>query len=224
MTYDPLDRLISTVDPFDLTLTYTYDADGNRIETQDSLGGVTTYVYDADNELTSEQFGGTGQVPLRIDMTYDAVGDIATETRYSDLAGTQIVVKSFYSYNGDGEITNLLDVNGGGTTVANFTYTYDLADRVLTEVNMGQSRPMPTTPTTSSPARRRRWARSTTATTPTATATTAITSSAPTTSSSLTASGTTPTTPTATWSRRSAWRAAPTMASPGPTRTTMRTR
>ena len=31
--------------------------------TQDSLGGVTTYVYDADNELTSEQFGGTGQTP-----------------------------------------------------------------------------------------------------------------------------------------------------------------
>ena len=70
MTYDALDRVISTEDPFGLTLTYTYDADGNRIETQDSLGGVTTYIYDADNELTSEQFGGTGQIaaPDRHDL------------------------------------------------------------------------------------------------------------------------------------------------------------
>ena len=90
MTYDALDRLITTEDPFGLTLTYTYDADGNRIETQDSLGGVTTYVYDADNELISEQFGGTGQIPLRIDMTYDGRGELSTETRYSDLAGTQV--------------------------------------------------------------------------------------------------------------------------------------
>ena len=90
---------------------------------------MTTYLYDADNELISEQFGGTGQTPLRIDLTYDADGEILTETRYSDLAGTQVVVESSYTYNGDGEVTSLLDRDGGGNTVANFTYTYD-ADRV----------------------------------------------------------------------------------------------
>ena len=115
MTYDALNRLVMTVDPFGLTLTYTYDADGNRTQTQDSLGGVTTYLYDADNELVSEQFGGTGQVPLRIDMTYDADGEMLTETRYSNLAGTDVVVVSSYTYNSDGEVTSLLDVNGGGT-------------------------------------------------------------------------------------------------------------
>ena len=30
MTYDALNRVITTEDPFGLTLTYTYDADGNR--------------------------------------------------------------------------------------------------------------------------------------------------------------------------------------------------
>ena len=59
---------------------------------------MTTYLYDADNELISEQFGGTGQTPLRIDLTYDADGEISTETRYSDLAGTQVVVESSYTY------------------------------------------------------------------------------------------------------------------------------
>ena len=86
---------------------------------------MTTYVYDADNELISEQFGGTGQTPLRIDMTYDADGEILTETRYSNLAGTQVVVESSYTYNADGEITSILDDDGSGTTVADFTYTYD---------------------------------------------------------------------------------------------------
>ncbi len=137
MTYDALNREISVVDPFGLTMDYTYDADGDEIETQDSLGGVTTYLYDADNELTSERFGGTGQVPLRIDLTYDADGELLTETRYSNLAGTQLVVESSYTNNADGEITNLVDVNGGGTTVADFTYTYDRDNRVATENNMG---------------------------------------------------------------------------------------
>ena len=74
--------------------------------------------------------GGTGQVPLRVDMTYDGRSNLATETRYSDLAGTQVVVRSTYVYNGDGEITSLVDVNGSGTTVASYTYTYDVADLV----------------------------------------------------------------------------------------------
>ena len=139
MTYDALKRVITTEDPFGLTLTYTYDADGNRTQVQDSLGGATTYVYDADNELTSEQFGGTGQVPLRIDMSYDSDGEVLTETRFSDLAGTQVVVNSNDTYNADGEITSLVDRNGSGTVVASFTYTYDLDNRVLTEVNLGMT-------------------------------------------------------------------------------------
>jgi len=137
MTYDALNRLITTQDPFGLTLTYTYDADGNRTQVQDSLGGVTNYIYDADNELTSEQFGGTGQTPLRIDLTYDADGEILTETRYSNLAGTQVVVVSSYTYNNDGQITSLVDVNGSGNTVADFTYTYDQAGRLTSDDSLG---------------------------------------------------------------------------------------
>ncbi|MGA7496562.1 MAG: RHS repeat-associated core domain-containing protein [Isosphaeraceae bacterium] len=137
MTYDALNRLITTQDPFGLTLTYTYDANGNRTQVQDSLGGVTNYIYDADNELTSEQFGGTGQTPLRIDLTYDADGEILTETRYSNLAGTQVVVVSSYTYNNDGQITSLVDVNGSGNTVADFTYTYDQAGRLTSDDSLG---------------------------------------------------------------------------------------
>jgi len=137
MTYDSLNRVITTENPFGLTLTYTYDADGNRTQVQDSLGGVTNYVYDADNELLSEQFGGTGQTPLRVDLTYYADGTISTETRYSDLAGTHVVVMSSYSYNNDRQITSILDQDGSSNTVASFTYTYDQAGRVTSENNQG---------------------------------------------------------------------------------------
>src|SRR5262249_47249291 len=56
---------------------------------------------------------------------------------YSDLAGTQVVVTSFYTYNDDGQITSLLHRDGGSNTVSSFTYTYDAAGRVLTEDNLG---------------------------------------------------------------------------------------
>ena len=143
MTYDALDRVITTEDPFGLTLTYTYDADGNRIEVQDSLGGVTTYIYDADNELISEQFGGAGQTPLRIDMTYDGRRRArrprpATATwpgpRWWSSRPTPTTPTA--------RSPTCWTANGVGNTVANFTYTYDIADRVLTEDN---SRRMTTT-------------------------------------------------------------------------------
>ena len=47
------------------------------------------------------------------------------------------MVRSSYTYDADGEITSLVDINGGGTTVANFTYTYDADNRVMTENNGG---------------------------------------------------------------------------------------
>ena len=34
------------------------------------------------------QFGGSGQTPLREDFTYTARDQVASQTRYSDLAGT----------------------------------------------------------------------------------------------------------------------------------------
>ncbi len=68
-------------------------------------------------------------------MTYDADGEILTETRYSNLAETDVVGVTSYTYNADGQITSILDQNAGGTTVAVFTYTYDLDNRVLTETN-----------------------------------------------------------------------------------------
>jgi RHS repeat-associated protein len=137
MTYDSLDRLATQQEPFGVLVTSTYDKAGNRTLVQDSFGGVTTSVYDAADRLTSRQFGGTGQTPLRIDLGYTVRDQIASETRYSDLAGTQLVGSSSYSYDGAERLTHLQHLNGSSSNLANYTYTYDLASRVTSETLNG---------------------------------------------------------------------------------------
>jgi YD repeat-containing protein len=87
---DALHRLATEQEPFGLVLTFSYDAVGNRTLVQDSFGGVTTSVYGAANRLTSREFGGVSQTPLRSDFTYTARDQVATVTRYKNLAGTQV--------------------------------------------------------------------------------------------------------------------------------------
>src|SRR5262249_35349245 len=112
MTYDSLNRLATVQGPFGTTLTYTYDPVGNRTRRDDSYGGVLTTVYDAANRLTSKQFGGTSQTPLRLDVTYTDRNQTASQTRYSDLAGTQKVGSSAYTYDAAMRLTNLQHKNG----------------------------------------------------------------------------------------------------------------
>src|SRR5262249_27000910 len=128
-TYDALDRQATIAEPFGASLTFTYDAASNRTKVQDSFGGVTTSVYNAVNLLTSRQFGGSGQTPLRIDLTYTAANQLATATRYSDLSATTKVGDSAYTYDAAGRLTHLQHKDGSGASLANYTYTYDAASR-----------------------------------------------------------------------------------------------
>jgi RHS repeat-associated protein len=137
MGYDALDRMTAVQEPFGQILTNTFDAVGNRTALQDSLGGTTTSIYDVANRLTTREFGGSGQTPLRINMSYTVRNQLATETRYSDLAGTQTVGYSTLTYDAESRLINLDHQNGSGTNLANYTYGYDLADRLTTETLNG---------------------------------------------------------------------------------------
>jgi hypothetical protein len=117
----------------------SYDGVGNRTLLQDSLGGVTSSIYDVVNRLTSRQFGGTSQTPLRIDLGYTARNQLSTLTRYSNLGGTQTVGSSAYTYDANQRLTNLQHLNAKSALLANFTYTYDLADRLTVEQLNGTS-------------------------------------------------------------------------------------
>jgi RHS repeat-associated protein len=136
-TYDNAGQVLTQTDPFNLTLTYGYDHNGNVTSVQDSLGGQLTSVLDGDGRVTSRQFSGTGQTPLRIDLTYNNLDQIATITRYSDLGGTQKVGSSTYGYDGVGNVTSIVHSNGSGGTLASYSYTYDAANRLSSENDNG---------------------------------------------------------------------------------------
>jgi RHS repeat-associated protein len=140
-TYDALDRLQTNQNVFGITLTYVLDLADRRQQVQDSLGGVTSSVYDAANRLTSRQFGGTGQTPLRMDLGYDNRDELTSLSRYSDLAGTQSVGTTVYSYDDAGRVSSIVTKNSSAATLSYYNYSYDSADRVTAETWQSGSTP-----------------------------------------------------------------------------------
>ncbi len=136
--YDALNRVTSVNDTLrSNVLTMSYDEVGNRTKVEDNQGGVTTSLYDADNRMTSQQFGGSGQTPLRVDLSYLATGQLQGENRYSDLSASTLVAYSTFLYDAVGNMTGQRDFQGGGTSINTFTMTYDSGNRITTENRNG---------------------------------------------------------------------------------------
>src|SRR5262249_13971314 len=133
MTYDG-NQLKTRTDPNGLTLTYNYDDNGNVTSIQDSQGGLTTIVYDGNQIVTKTYQDANGQV--RIDFTYDQDGNVVTETRYSDLAGTQLQGTTQYGYDGN-QLTSIVQKDSSGNVLASYSYTYDQTGQLLSETDNG---------------------------------------------------------------------------------------
>jgi RHS repeat-associated protein len=132
-SYDALDRLATQTDVFVLTTTYAYDALNRQTSMQDSLGGVLTTVYDNAGRQTSLQFGGTGQTPARFDFAYDNQDRLSTLTRYTDLAGTQLVGTTAYAYDNSSNLQSITNKSGTAVTLSYYNYTYNSDNLVATE-------------------------------------------------------------------------------------------
>ncbi len=78
---------------------------------------------------------GTGQA--RVDLLYNGDGMVSTVTRYADLAGTQVVGKSNYSYDSNQNLTGITHTNASGTVLASFAYSYNLANQISSKVENG---------------------------------------------------------------------------------------
>jgi RHS repeat-associated protein len=138
-TYDILNRALTELEPFGVSLTFAYDAADKLTGMHDSFGGYTTYTFDAADRLAAVQFStvnAQGQVsePTRLNLGYDNRDALVGETRYQDVAGTQQVGNSNFYYDSAGRLTTITDTKAGGTiTLDTFNYTYDKADRVTSE-------------------------------------------------------------------------------------------
>jgi RHS repeat-associated protein len=72
--YDPLDRLISTLDPLRGEIAYRYDAQDNLRQVIDPRGLATKYDFNGRNELTTLTSPDTGVTRF----TYDAAGNLSS--------------------------------------------------------------------------------------------------------------------------------------------------
>ena len=114
-TYDSLNRLLSkTVQPWNKTISYTYDAAGNRESMTDPDGGITQYVYDDNHRLTSL----TNPFSQTTGFVYDDAGRM---TRQNNANGTYAV----YQYDDADNLEELTHYKSNGDTLAFFVYTYD---------------------------------------------------------------------------------------------------
>jgi RHS repeat-associated protein len=134
--YDAAGQVSHVDEPSGVSLTFGYDAAGNRILVEDSLGGVEQSTYNAARQLTSRTLTQGDQV-LRIDFTYTAQGQIATETRYSDAAGTQLVATTTYTYDTAGNIASIVSTDAAGNPIANYAYTTDAAGNLTSQIENG---------------------------------------------------------------------------------------
>lgn len=72
---------------------------------------------------------GTGVLPKRIELAYDAAGQLTSLARFEGLADPQRVADTTYVYDAAGRLTELLHAAPDGSTLAKYNYTYDAASR-----------------------------------------------------------------------------------------------
>ena len=148
-SYDPANRVHTQTDPFNYTLTFGYDGDGNVLTVADSAGGTVTSVYNSDAQLTTREFattaGGTpANVQLRMDLAYTPDGQVSTEKRYSDTGGVNLVGQTQFSYDPSGNVTEIKHSNASGTTLLDYQYQWDAANRLSSETDTYSGTPATT--------------------------------------------------------------------------------
>jgi len=146
-SYDALGRVTTIAHSFVgltpmVTFTQVYDAAGRRTELKTQINGTAEFVnqwtYDALGRVVritqGPQPGGRAVAEKRVDFSYDAAGQLTALARYADLAGTQLVAESSYSYDQAGRLRNLRHFQGQ-TTFVEYTWNFDAANRMTQYIN-----------------------------------------------------------------------------------------
>ncbi len=117
----------------------TYDALGNVLSTTDTInglvGGTNAYSYDALDRLTkltqSIAVGSTISVAeKRVDLTYNALGQFASLSRFSDVGGLQSVAATSFAYDTLNRLTNISHRNPVNALLNSYAFSYDVASRI----------------------------------------------------------------------------------------------
>lgn len=141
-TYDVLNRVrtidnAGTPDMPHVLLTYQYDAMGNVTSTSDNLGVTIRSEYDSRNRLVKRWWEGDGVDPARVDFFYNVLGNVSREDRYADLAGTNRVGYTDYTYDLAGRTKSIVHRDAVDAVLAEYHYHYDFGGMLDREDRAG---------------------------------------------------------------------------------------
>ncbi|WP_156804809.1 CARDB domain-containing protein [Synechococcus sp. PCC 6312] len=137
-TYDLAGRLTRTDNAGtagvpNVVFDYEYDAVNNLRFVRDRINGqaagIEEFSYDALNRTTRITQSGNGVSQKRVDMGYDKASQMTSLSRFGDLAGSQSVAESEFTYDLGGRLTNLSHSHLE-TVLAAYGLTYDAANRI----------------------------------------------------------------------------------------------
>lgn len=121
--YDRYGRLEAVVDPMNQATRYSYDLMGNLLALTDAKQQTTSFEYDSHNRVKKTTYpGGAFET-----FTYDSRGRLSTMVDRKNITTT-------YTYDNLGRLTGKSFTNDPTNTPA-FSYTYDVAGRMLTAQN-----------------------------------------------------------------------------------------
>jgi RHS repeat-associated protein len=133
-TYDALGRVATVNDVWDITLTFTWDDADRLVAIDDSEGGAIDLEYDNANRNTVRKFDD-GVTEVRLDLVYNGRGQVTQVKRYSDVAATTLVGKTVYTFDDAARLTRIDHQDDSATTLDDFDYQYDDANRVTQETS-----------------------------------------------------------------------------------------
>jgi YD repeat-containing protein len=148
-TFDNLGRVLTssnsgTSNIPTTVLTNVYDASSRRTQQTATISGTAdfknSWTYDNANRLTQvkqeSQSGGNTVAAKCVNFAYNTGGMFTGITRYNDLAGTQIVANTTYTYDGLARLTALDHKNAAGGNLANYAWTFDNDGRITNFTNI----------------------------------------------------------------------------------------
>ena len=112
----------------------TFDAVGNRVTVADTIngqaGGLNTFSYDALDRMTRIVQTGISVSNKRVDMQYNALGQMTALARFADTAGAAPVAATTYVFDTLNRISSITHRNTANTVLDSFAYQYDAASRI----------------------------------------------------------------------------------------------
>ncbi|MEM7758756.1 MAG: FG-GAP-like repeat-containing protein [Cyanobacteria bacterium P01_A01_bin.40] len=116
---------------------YDYDPVGNLLSVTDTIDGevkgTEAFTHDELNRVTRITQSGNDVADKRVDISYDKASQMTGMSRYSNLAGTNLVAESNYTYDKFGRLTDLTH-ESQTDVLANYNWVYDETNR-LTQYN-----------------------------------------------------------------------------------------